>query len=359
MQLRNVDHGAPARQQTLRATLDWSHALLDDKEQAVLRRLSVFTGNFRQQGAQQVAADDALDEWGVLEALWALVDKSLLQVSQEEPRRYRLLEMTRLYADERLNDAGETDTMMRRHGQVMAALAETAMQAFNELSDAVWLRSYSGDYDDWQSAFYRACDRCDTQVAAAAGHALGHLDDFRGISAMLRVRKMAAHALLPLASARTQALLWGLQTWQSSIAISAVPRRTAVLAEVAAWRALGDFPRLHAALWNLASECAIAAEWDACDRAALEAHDLEDPDWPPRIRLLGAACANDVCCLRGDLNGYRERGFAVLALAQQAGSVSGAARRGPGSILRTMHWWLARWPMRSRSARLKWLSCEP
>ena len=323
--LRNADRGAPARQRTLRATLDWSHALLDHNEQAVLRRLSVFTGTFRLEMAQQVAADDAINEWAVCEALSVLVDKSLLQTSRQQPPRYRLLETMRLYATERLNDTGETDEMLRRHGRAMAALAETAMQAFNESSDAVWLRSYSGDYDDWQSTFERACDRCDPEVAAVAGHALGHLDDLRGISALLRARKTAAHALLPLAHARTQALLWGLQTWQSAIAIPAVPRRAAVLAEVAAWRVLGDRPRLYAALWNLASECAIAAEWHDSDRAAVEAQNLEDPAWPPRIRLLGAACANDVYCLRGDLTRYRERGLAVLALAQQAGSVNGAA----------------------------------
>ena len=144
--LRNPDRSAPARQQTLRATLDWSHALLDKNGQAVLRRLSVFAGSFRQDLAQQVAADDAIDEWAVLDALSALVDKSLLQVVSRQPSaRYRLLESTRQYAAERLHDAGETQDMLRRHGRALAALAETAVEEFTESSDAAWLGLYLGD----------------------------------------------------------------------------------------------------------------------------------------------------------------------------------------------------------------------
>lgn len=323
--LRNADRSAPARQQTLRATLDWSHALLDENGKAVLRRLSVFVGSFRQELAQQVAADDAIDRWAVLDALSTLVDKSLLQVSRQPLVRYRLLEPTRRYAAERLNDAGETDDVLRRHGHALAALAQTAVEAFNESSDTAWLSSYSGDYDDWRSAFERACERRDPDVAAATGDALGCVDDVRGITAMFRTRKTKAHALLPLAAGRTQALLWELLASHGNIAIPEVPRRAAVLAQVAAWRVLGDRPRLYAALWNLACECAIAAEWTAADGAATEARELEDPAWPPRTRSLGAACANDICSLRGDLAGYRERGLAVLALAQQAGSVNRAA----------------------------------
>ena len=323
--LRTGSRGVPSRQQTLRATLDWSHGLLDAKEQAVLRRLSVFAGSFRLELAQRVAADDEIDEWGVLDALSALVDKSLLQVSVQSVPRYRLLETTRLYVTERMSDAGESDDMLGRHGRALAALAETALKDFNESSDAAWLRSYSGDYDDWQLAFERACERRDPDVAAATADVLARIDDARGITTMFRARKKSAHRLLPLAAGRAQALLWELLASRGYIAIDEVPRRAAVLAEVAAWRALGDVPRLYAALWKLACECAIAAEWAGADRAATEARDLEDPAWPPRTRLFGAACANDICSLRGDLAGYRERGLAVLSLAQQAGSVNRAA----------------------------------
>lgn len=323
--LRAAGRAVPSRQQTLRATLDWSHGLLGADEQAVLRRLSVFAGNVRLELAQQVATDGRIDGWRVLDALSALVDKSLLQVSHQDPPRYRLLETTRLYAAERLNATGEADDLLARHGRAMAVLAERAVQDLDESSDAAWLHAYAGDYDDWQSAFERACVRRDPDVAAATGDVLGRADDVRGITALFRARKTSAHPLLPTAVGRSQALLSELLASRGHIAIGEVPRRPAVLAEVAAWRALGERPRLYAALWKLACECAIASDWAAADAAAAEARSLEDPTWPARRRLFGAACANDICSLRGDLAGYRERGLAVLRLAQQAGSVSRAA----------------------------------
>ena len=67
------------RHQTLRAALDWSHGLLSPPEQAVFRRLGVFAGGFTLEAAQQVAEDEAIDGWDVLEHLGALVDKSLVQ----------------------------------------------------------------------------------------------------------------------------------------------------------------------------------------------------------------------------------------------------------------------------------------
>src|SRR5262249_34736361 len=71
--LRSASRDAPARQQTLRAALDWSHALLTPPEQTVLRRLSVFVGSFRFDVAQHVVADTHLDEWIALDALSLLV----------------------------------------------------------------------------------------------------------------------------------------------------------------------------------------------------------------------------------------------------------------------------------------------
>lgn len=96
------------RHQTLRAALEWSHGLLEPPEQKVFRRLGVFAGGFTLEAAQALAADDMLDGWEVLEQMGALVDKSLLVAEGDPLPRYRMLETTRLYALERLADAGET-----------------------------------------------------------------------------------------------------------------------------------------------------------------------------------------------------------------------------------------------------------
>ncbi|HEX2009856.1 MAG TPA: winged helix-turn-helix domain-containing protein, partial [Roseateles sp.] len=103
---------APARQQTLRATLEWSHGFLDDNERTVFRRLAVFAGSASLTMVQRVVADDTLDEWAALDALVVLVERSLVSVlttdDGAEPR-YRLLDSPRLYALERLREAGEED----------------------------------------------------------------------------------------------------------------------------------------------------------------------------------------------------------------------------------------------------------
>ena len=119
---------APPRQQTLRAALEWSNALLSTPQQAVFRRLGVFAGTFSLEAAQQIAADDAIDPWAVLDALGALVDKSLVVAEPQttpEPR-YRLLETMRHYAVDRLEAAGDGHATRTRHLDVFVALAERA-----------------------------------------------------------------------------------------------------------------------------------------------------------------------------------------------------------------------------------------
>jgi len=115
------------RHQTLRAALDWSHGLLSAPEQAVFRRLGIFTGGFSLEAVQALAGDDAeLDAWSVLDHLGALVDKSLVVAEGGATPRYRLLETTRAYALEQLASAGETQATVERHAKVMRDIFERA-----------------------------------------------------------------------------------------------------------------------------------------------------------------------------------------------------------------------------------------
>jgi non-specific serine/threonine protein kinase len=101
---------AMPRRRTLRATVDWSYALLSEPERALLRRLSVFAGGWAFEAAEAVAAGDGIHPYAVLDLLAQLVDKSL--VIAEELRgavRYRLLETIRQYARDRLPEAGEAE----------------------------------------------------------------------------------------------------------------------------------------------------------------------------------------------------------------------------------------------------------
>jgi predicted ATPase/DNA-binding winged helix-turn-helix (wHTH) protein len=113
------------RHQTLQATMQWSHDHLTPGEQRLLRRLSVFAGGCTLAAASEVAGDSA-DEYDALERLTALHDKSLVLVDRDtraQPR-YRMLETVRQYAEERLNEAGEGDTIRTRHLEHFLELAE-------------------------------------------------------------------------------------------------------------------------------------------------------------------------------------------------------------------------------------------
>lgn len=107
--------GVPDRQATLAATLDWSHNLLDDDERLVFRRLSVFAGGLTLEAAEQVCAGGLSRP--VSDVLAGLVDKSLIvaDTAQRLEARFRLLEVVRQYAGERLRAHGETPERKRAH----------------------------------------------------------------------------------------------------------------------------------------------------------------------------------------------------------------------------------------------------
>jgi predicted ATPase/DNA-binding CsgD family transcriptional regulator/Tfp pilus assembly protein PilF len=136
--LDSGDRTAPLRQQTLRATVDWSYELLDEPEQVLLRRLAVFSG-WNLDMAEQVCSDPVSCARGipadtVLGLLISLIDKSLVVLDGEAAgdARYRLLDTIREYAAERLADAGEQSQLALRHRDCILALVEdTTRGMFN------------------------------------------------------------------------------------------------------------------------------------------------------------------------------------------------------------------------------------
>ncbi|OBB86175.1 transcriptional regulator [Mycobacterium colombiense] len=107
---------AVRRQQTLRASVDWSHALLTEPEQVLFRRLAAFAGGFDLDAAQAVGADSDVESYQLLDQLSLLVDKSLVVTDDTgDEMRYRLLETVRQYAQEKLGESGEADQVRTRH----------------------------------------------------------------------------------------------------------------------------------------------------------------------------------------------------------------------------------------------------
>jgi predicted ATPase/class 3 adenylate cyclase/DNA-binding CsgD family transcriptional regulator len=107
---------AVRRQQTLRASVDWSHALLTEPERILFRRMAAFMGGFDLNAAQAVAGTTEVERFQVLDQLSLLVDKSLVVAENTSgPTRYRLLETVRQYAQEKLGESGEAEEVRGRH----------------------------------------------------------------------------------------------------------------------------------------------------------------------------------------------------------------------------------------------------
>jgi predicted ATPase len=160
--LSSSSRTAPPRHRTLRAALDWSHALLSPPQQAVFRRLGVMSGPFGLEASQQIAGNEDLDEWAVLDHLGALVDKSLIAV---EPNtggeiRYRLLETMRQFALERLIESGEEHATRERHLAHFLALAERAKLPLAGAAQGEWLIRLDLDRDNFFAA-HAWCDHAE------------------------------------------------------------------------------------------------------------------------------------------------------------------------------------------------------
>jgi predicted ATPase/class 3 adenylate cyclase len=141
------------RQQTLRAAIDWSYALLSEPERAVLRRLSVFAGGWALEAAEAVCSGDGLEDFGVLDLLCQLVDKSLvLAEEQGGEARYRLLETVRQYAQDRLLEAGEAEAVRDRHRDWFLELVERAEPKLERSEQVVWFERLEQEHDNLRAA---------------------------------------------------------------------------------------------------------------------------------------------------------------------------------------------------------------
>jgi predicted ATPase/DNA-binding SARP family transcriptional activator len=164
--------GPLPRHQTLRAIVDWSWDLLDDREQAILRRLSVFSAGATPDSAEQVCSLGS-DRAGIVDIVASLVDKSLVVASGEHEVRYRLLETVRAYAADRLAEAGETEQVAVAHAEYFLALAERAEPELRGRDQIRWLDRLTVEHDNCSAAIRHALSAGDGAAALRFVRALG------------------------------------------------------------------------------------------------------------------------------------------------------------------------------------------
>ena len=279
--------GRPARHQSLRATLEWSHSLLPESARRVFRRLAVLAGSATLPVVLQIAADPEGDEGMVLDALVTLVERSIVEASGGDPPRYRLLDLPRSFAFEQLRAAGEEAWARAQHGLAFAALFDAAYASYYS-SDIPW--------DVWQVELESELANGQEALRWAMAHA-----PLRAIGIavtrylLLQNRPQQEHAevwqaIIASLPADTPPL-WRSRAYWGAIQgpLETEPKRARDWARLAAAaaRAAGSNHDL-----TLALSCLVCASWfigdiknDEAQAALREIDTLLTPDTPGKLRL--------------------------------------------------------------------------
>jgi predicted ATPase/DNA-binding CsgD family transcriptional regulator len=245
----------PARQRTLRATVEWSHDLLSEVERVLFRRLAVFAGGWSLEAAESVCSVEPLATDEVMDRLARLVDQSLvIAEGQETVVRYRLLETLRQYAAERLDAADEQASLRDRHLAWYLALAERAEAAFNGPAQATWLDVLEGEHDNVRAALRWCLDSGAIDQAFRLSTAYAYFWEVRGHRYRTEGRRWLEEALaadhsLVGTPGRASALYWAGTFASEQFDF----QRALVLLEesLRVWQALGERRGLAEALLGL------------------------------------------------------------------------------------------------------------
>jgi len=309
---------APARQQTLRAAIDWSHDLLDDDEGVLFRRLSIFRSTFDLEAAERVGGGGGLETDEVLPILARLADKSLLRVTRiGGEARYSYLETIAHYAREQLADSGESADIARRHHEHHLAMSQAARPHLDGADQATWLDRLERDHGDLRLALDQAPS---VEAALELSVALWKFWELRGhwrearsrFEALLAraddqvPRKLVAQALMTagfmadnlddLATARARA--------QESLTI---------------WRQLDDRRMVAGSLHNLGDLALAEGDLATADSLYAEALDLNRELGNRAWESLNLNGRGQVAGLTGDLDRARSRHELALAIDRSRG----------------------------------------
>jgi predicted ATPase/DNA-binding winged helix-turn-helix (wHTH) protein len=200
--LKRGHRTAVPRHQTLKATLDWSYDLLSGMERIVLRRIARFVGEFSLEGARCVAGDPGSDDGAIFDAIAGLIEKSLIasRLDQGEPQ-YRLLDTTREYAFEKLEEHGELNPISVRHAEYVIQQIDSQKKTLSALPTADRAATYSQQLSNVRSALEWSFgpggnDEIATRLAAAS------MQLFLELSLLIECRVWAERAIARLGDQR-------------------------------------------------------------------------------------------------------------------------------------------------------------
>jgi predicted ATPase/class 3 adenylate cyclase/Tfp pilus assembly protein PilF len=172
----------PERQRTLRATIEWSHALLDEGERILFSRLAVFSGGRTLEAIEAVCDPEGNLPVDTFEGVSSLVDKSLLRQEEGpggEPR-FVMLETVHEFAREKSQESGEAEEIKRTHAQYFLTLAEEAFPELRGPDQLEWLETLEAEHDNMRAALTWASERKEAEVALRLGGVLSWFWSVRG-----------------------------------------------------------------------------------------------------------------------------------------------------------------------------------
>jgi predicted ATPase len=178
--LKGGPRDLPARQQTLRGTIDWSYDLLSEEEKTLFGRLSIFAGGRTLEAIEEIC--DPEGELEVLDRVQTLLEKSLLRREERvggEPR-FVMLETVHEYAREKLEESGEAEEIKRAHAEYFSALAEEADSELKGPDQLQWLQRLEAEHDNIRAALGWALQPGETEVVLRLGDALWWFWSVRG-----------------------------------------------------------------------------------------------------------------------------------------------------------------------------------
>ncbi|HKE37930.1 MAG TPA: NB-ARC domain-containing protein, partial [Candidatus Baltobacteraceae bacterium] len=245
--------GAPSRQQTLEAMHDWSHRLLSESAQKLFRRLAIFVGGCTLEAAMHVCADEDFNEARLSEALDELVLKSLVIKEPSAGRaRYRMLEITRAYAQGCLFHSNEYDEAAHAHVRYFALLARRCEGMLDAMPILQWQATVTGEAQNFRAALSLALDAGDVDSPAEICEALHHWLWTHGPVHAADLTRRIATILETTMESRAEAAL--------QLALAALLRRSARPRALDAakraydlYRSLGDVLHLADALRTMSS----------------------------------------------------------------------------------------------------------
>jgi predicted ATPase/DNA-binding winged helix-turn-helix (wHTH) protein len=307
------------RQQTLHATLDWSHGLLSERERRVLRRLAIFAGGFTVEAAAAVANDETIESTDVPDAVAQLVARSLVIADTSVARtRYRLLETTRAYGLEQLDRAGETAAIRSRHAQCVTDLLENAADDWLRQDETQWRSRYVTEIENVRAALeWSLSGAGDRTIAVALAGGSGPVWTTLGLFAQgARWLQLASSQIVPDGSERDAARLW---FWLGVASEASPPQALAAFQRaVELYRSLGDSVGQGHAQMRFGRVLAVMGRLDESKAALAEAFPALHAAAIPKLLGFYFTNAAFLKTMTGDIAGARAHYERALTLYREA-----------------------------------------